>query len=193
MVPLFRMQRVLCYLGLGRHGWTTGLACWGAVGLWVPSGMLCGFVWGQLRPSFQLKGADLWEGKKKSDMQRILFSLQYPKVFRTLETARTGWWTAVLEQKNAAQYLSTSRGSNWAGIACILCWPGPISCGFTAISWFRISISCRCRSSAKHTQFCCQWRKLGTDSGCSTALPEKKSYVLFPLVKITPFFLIATE
>lgn len=61
MVPLFRMLRVLCYLGLGRHGWTTGLACWGAVGLWVPGGMPCAFVWGQLRPSFQLKEADLWE------------------------------------------------------------------------------------------------------------------------------------
>lgn len=61
--------------------------------------------------------------------------------------------SAVLLQRSVAEYLSTSRGSNWEGIACILCWAVPISWGFTAISWFLMSISCRCRSSGtKHTQ-----------------------------------------
>lgn len=94
------------------------------------------------------------------------------------------WW----------RYLSTSRGSNWAGIACILCWPGPISCGFTAISWFLISISCRCRSSdTKHTQFCCQGGKLGNGSGCSVTLPVKIGLFCFLKSKSHLFLIAATK
>lgn len=161
---------------VGQQVWHVGVLwdCGSQVGCYVD---LSGVSWGH---HFSWREQISERGKKiKSDMQRILFGLEYPKVFRTLRTAHTEWLTTVLEQENAARYLSTSRGSNWAGIAWILCWPGPINCGFTAISWFRISISCRCRSSAKHTQFCCQWGKLGSDSGCSTALPEKNGLFCF--------------
>lgn len=50
---------MLCYLGLGKRGWTICLACLHAVGLWVQGGMLYGFVVGQQMPSFQLKVTDL--------------------------------------------------------------------------------------------------------------------------------------
>lgn len=83
---------------------------------------------------------------------------------------------AVLQWGNVAKYLSTSRGSNWEGIACILGWPAPISWGFTAISWLRMSISCRCRSSdRKRIQFCCQCNELESDSVCSITVLEKNT------------------